>query len=165
MFRDTNRGKIVEKLCDVSSSKQSLSIDILRKILVVADNVPTDTKAVGSSQAWLHPQTIAVEDSDRRPRAQANLFFFSRFPPQIVENRGKWADRTIRCNRPIIHGQPTCDTAFRASLRLSAGVHPPTAEAGTSGRTAPRRNRTPLEPRLRVHHVHAGRRDNRAPRR
>ena len=67
MFRDTNRGKIVEKLCDVSSSKQILSIDILRKILVVADNVPTDTKAVGSSQARLYPRIIAIEVSHRRP--------------------------------------------------------------------------------------------------
>ena len=134
------------------------------KNLSIADDALSNTAGDKPVQAGLHPRTIAIEDSDRRPRAQANLFF-SRFPPQIVENRGKLADRTIRCNRPIIHGQPTCDTAFRASLRLSAGVHQPMAEDGTSGRTIPRRNRIPLELRLRVRHVHAGRPGNRAPQR
>ena len=160
MFRDTNRGKIMRR-AELETSRFHRPAT---KNLSIADDALSNTAGDKPVQAGLHPRTIAIEDSDRRLRAQANLFF-SRFPPQIVENRGKWADRAIRCNRPIIHGQPTCDTAFRASLRLSAGVHPPTAEAGTSGRTAPRRNRIPLELRLRVHHAHAGRPNNREPRR
>jgi len=58
------------------------------KNLSIADDALSNTAGDKPVQAGLHPRTIAIEDSDRRPRAQANLFFhvFLLKSWKIVEN-------------------------------------------------------------------------------
>ena len=101
MFRDTNRGKIVEKLCDVSSSKRAFFTDLHRKDLSAANDIPPTPLATS------HYKPGYILELSRQSGIHKGLWAqttpcFSLFPPQIVENRGKQTDCTPPCNRP--HG-------------------------------------------------------------
>ena len=80
--------KIVEKLCDVLSSKQPVFTNLRRKTLSVADIVPTGTNGDEPMQAGPHPRTTAIgssiKDCELKHTAVFRVFHLKSW--KIVEN-------------------------------------------------------------------------------
>ena len=128
MFRDTNRGKIVEKLCDVSSSKQPVFTNLRRKTLSVADIVPTGTNGDEPMQAGPHPRTTVIDGRTMNTVSSSEPLFFSFF----TSNRGKsWKMGRSRQSMQPAHHSRAAYLRYRFPRQPSAFSGSPSAHGGS----------------------------------